>query len=662
MDAFGRLARRISQRHVQQPVYDSAADQLTVDPTNAQIIYVAKGYGGNPHIMRYDPAGAGNWVQIEGAAAPAAIRRRTSITAISSLSGTNILVNANDGGIYFIRNPQNAAANRWTSLHGRGATAISATEYTQRRVGQHIQRGDRRRPGQRHRRGERHGRPHLDALQLCRRRRRASGYRQRRRRARLSLRQRAELQLLRRFDGAGAIHIRHSNQPTVAAVELMPAGGLANFNGPFTPLYELNNVNPARLVTGDTTGTPGTSPVYELLNAATAPNAAGAHVASGAGGAGFGGVSGSAIAYGGRLGGVDNPEVLVVGATARRVRPLHCRRHADRHADGVPRRHDSGCRARPAELAALLRRGWLERLRDARRRHDLEQHHAQSGVGQFRACSRWSSFPRRTAGPCVVGGNLGVSKLLLDSPTAQWTRFGVGLPNAVVFDLDYDPVDDLLLGGTFGRGAWQVANAATVVDDAGVLNICGDEDFVNQDDVFRLIRNAMNPLVLDVFVNSIAPVFSVAIAALSQINVFGIGGNDTLIVDSTQRPDQRPERHPLRRRRRVPGRAARLWLRPRHRHAATAANRRRHPHQRYRSALAPRWVRAVSTIVGAGVGNVQTIFFEELEPVLDDVPAATFFVNGRPGRRLVCCKPPTPSTMKSVRRWRHGRPDYGRCV
>ena len=72
-----------------------------------------------------------------------------------------------------------------------------------------------------------------------------------------------------------------------------------------------------------------------------------------------------------------------------------------------------------------------------------------------------------------------------------------------------------------------------VVDDVGVLTICGDEDHVNQDDVFRLVRNALNPLILDVFLNSVAPVFSVPLAALEQINVFGVGGNDELIVDDS---------------------------------------------------------------------------------------------------------------------------------
>lgn len=36
----------------------------------------------------------------------------------------------------------------------------------------------------------------------------------------------------------------------------------------------------------------------------------------------------------------------------------------------------------------------------------------------------------------------------------QWSRLGTGLPNVVVFELEYDEIDDLLIAGTLGRGAW----------------------------------------------------------------------------------------------------------------------------------------------------------------------------------------------------------------
>ncbi len=43
-----------------------------------------------------------------------------------------------------------------------------------------------------------------------------------------------------------------------------------------------------------------------------------------------------------------------------------------------------------------------------------------------------------------------------------WSEFGgASLPNAVVGDLDYDPIDDVLVVGTIGRGAWEVPAIST---------------------------------------------------------------------------------------------------------------------------------------------------------------------------------------------------------
>ena len=43
----------------------------------------------------------------------------------------------------------------------------------------------------------------------------------------------------------------------------------------------------------------------------------------------------------------------------------------------------------------------------------------------------------------------------------KWSEFVAGLPGAPVYELDYDAVDDVLLAGTLGRGAWLVRDAST---------------------------------------------------------------------------------------------------------------------------------------------------------------------------------------------------------
>jgi hypothetical protein len=598
-----------------------ASDQITVDPTNAQVIYICKGYGGSPFMYRYDPVGAA-WVQIESGGAAGGTRPHVDHRDLDFV-GNDILINANDGGIYFIRDPQNAAANRWTSLHGRGATGLGVTEYTnvawdttfdvaaggaqdngttvQNGTGDVIWTSFAGNDG---------GDMQIDTVNA------GAG-----RVFRYSSSQNFGWLRRHTFDTA-------TNQP-IAAVDLFPAGGLAGFTAPFVPLYELNAVAPARLVTGSGAGT---NTVYELLNAATAPNAAGANWQAVPLGAGFGGVEGRSIAYGGRLGGVDNPEVLVVGSNGN----VFVRSTAGGTLTATATNFPGGA----VTDISLDPNNW---------QHFFVSDSA--GVWEtLDAGATWNNLtrnlalinnrllslefvPTATGGVVVVGGNLGVSRLALNSPAEQWTRLGGGLPNALAQDLDYDPVDDVLLAGTFGRGAYLIEDASIVAQDGAFLNICGDETRVNQDDVIRLVRDAINPLILNVFINNPGPLAtaSFVLATLEQINVFGIGGNDELIVDSSnglinvpggiryngdgQCPDPEGDGH---------------------NHDGAGYDRgfdrltllqTGGPTQQSATyAVGPQIGSGTYTIVGLGAGNTQTIFFEELEPIVDVVPAASYTV------------------------------------
>ena len=143
-------------------------------------------------------------------------------------------------------------------------------------------------------------------------------------------------------------------------------------------------------------------------------------------------------------------------------------------------------------------------------------------------------------GAPVVGGLGGVFKLNGDG---TWSEFGI-LPNTLVQDLIFVPADPdgnaangtgLLVAGTFGRGAWTLPNVSANINAAPVVQINGDTDFPGENDTIRLIRNAANPQQLDIFLNNPGPTPSATVpfAALFQINVNGLGANDTLILDST---------------------------------------------------------------------------------------------------------------------------------
>jgi VCBS repeat-containing protein len=51
---------------------------------------------------------------------------------------------------------------------------------------------------------------------------------------------------------------------------------------------------------------------------------------------------------------------------------------------------------------------------------------------------------------------------------ASWSKFGSNLPDVIAYDLDYDAADNVLVAGTFGRGAWQVNNATS---NLGISNL-----------------------------------------------------------------------------------------------------------------------------------------------------------------------------------------------
>ncbi|MDB5329775.1 MAG: exo-alpha-sialidase [Phycisphaerales bacterium] len=194
-------------------------------------------------------------------------------------------------------------------------------------------------------------------------------------------------------------------------------------------------------------------------------------------------------------------------------------------------------------------------------------------------------------------------------PGATWTQYGVGLPNVLVDSLQYDAPSDTLLAGTFGRGAWTISSVSTSINTVGVLSINGDTDFPGEDDTIRLIRDANNPATLDVYLNG--ALTQVPFAAVQQINVNGLGGNDTLVMDSSNglisvangiRYDGG-------------GGSDALQL--------VQTGGASHASDVY--SVGPDTGEGTSVISDAGA--VQSVSFQNLEPVLDLVPSATLLVS-----------------------------------
>ena len=132
----------------------------------------------------------------------------------------------------------------------------------------------------------------------------------------------------------------------------------------------------------------------------------------------------------------------------------------------------------------------------------------------------------------VVGETDGDFRMLSTDPNV-WTKYGLNFPNSSVWGTQFSQSNNVLVAATSGRGAFEVQNASATLFTAGILTIDGDQDYPNENDTIELILDPANPLILDVYLNSTSPVFTVPIAVVQQINVNGLGGNNTLIVDSS---------------------------------------------------------------------------------------------------------------------------------
>ncbi len=283
-----------------------------------------------------------------------------------------------------------------------------------------------------------------------------------------------------------------------------------------------NNVASDRLIIG------GSNSTYESLDRGDNLTEIGPGI--GVNAAGGGDRDGSPVDYGGMQGGAANPDVLYIGSGSQVFL---------RTASGGP----------------LIATGPLAGANNiqAVKMHpdDWSVAYATDGTRVYQTSNAGTNWANITgdltdtllrtveivtngiADAILVGGASGVHRML-SGALGMWSELGMGLPNAPVSDLDYDAGDDFLVAGTLGRGAWSLSNVQDVIFDKGVLQIDGDMDFAGQDDTIRLVRAANNPLLLQVIVNGVEVAESpLQLDTIQQINVNGLGGNDTLIVDST---------------------------------------------------------------------------------------------------------------------------------
>ncbi len=133
----------------------------------------------------------------------------------------------------------------------------------------------------------------------------------------------------------------------------------------------------------------------------------------------------------------------------------------------------------------------------------------------------------------LAGEPGGVFRRMVQPPAAAgtdtWQAFGAGstLPNTLVTSLIYDSKSDVLLAGTFGRGAWLLKNASAVLNTAvynGSLFVMG----TNGDDRIRIVPDWFDWNAVRVIVNG--KNLGVFNGITGQIVVNTLGGHDHVNV------------------------------------------------------------------------------------------------------------------------------------
>ncbi len=252
----------------------------------------------------------------------------------------------------------------------------------------------------------------------------------------------------------------------------------------------------------------------------------------------------TALAFGGRSGGTDFDDVVLVGTTSGQL----FFRQTDTNGDGTDFTNVSASLGGAGGIKDIVldpqewRRVYVLRGNQifvTNNITDLVNNpftNLTSNLGTLtddvRSIELYDNTSTTAAASILLAGGYGG---LFRRQNGVWNQYGQGLPNILVQDVRYSATDDRLIAGTMGRGAWTVDNVSATIDAFGILQICGDEDYPNQDDTFWLVLNQANPLLLDVFQNNTTttPDFQVPLALVFQINVFAAGGNDNLIVDSS---------------------------------------------------------------------------------------------------------------------------------
>ncbi len=303
------------------------------------------------------------------------------------------------------------------------------------------------------------------------------------------------------------------------------------------PPLVLNAIEPSRLLLGTGNG------VYESSNRGDTitditPGGADLRV--------------SALAYGGHLGGTDNVGVVYVGLRTR-TEPSIPQLWLRSSSGGAMNQLTTYTGSVPMDIVLDPLDWRVAYVLDNQNRIWRTSDAGQSAAGwteltQGNALLAGKSLRSlemlRIGGTPVllVGAGDGVYRRI--SPTQgsnalSWSKFGIGLPHAPVQDMFYDPTDGLLVAGTLGRGVWSLSDADLTLPVVSTLTVNGDltDDgqftLPGRDDLLRIAENPYLDGYLDFYLNDLGtlPQYTVESAAVQTIEIVSGDGDDFIQVD-----------------------------------------------------------------------------------------------------------------------------------
>jgi hypothetical protein len=218
----------------------------------------------------------------------------------------------------------------------------------------------------------------------------------------------------------------------------------------FTTPVELNNVNPARLLVG------GSAHIYESLNQGTTLTSI-----ANVGVNGIGSAGGGVMVYGGFQGGVGNPDLIYAASGANVLKQTAS-------GGGFTTTSPGGSTIRgvtdnPTNWATVFAIDDNQIFKSTNAGGtwvDVTANLTSISASDFRSIE----YVHGTVDDAlVVGTSSGVFYALASQlgGAASWSKFGGNVPDVIVYDLEYDAADNVLVAGTMGRGAWLVNNATT---------------------------------------------------------------------------------------------------------------------------------------------------------------------------------------------------------